>query len=50
MGSLRARKETPLDVAWRYRSVAALISVPVRPARAVSRKRVPHSLGLRRCF
>jgi len=31
MGSLRPRaKETPLDVAWRYRSVAALISVPVR--------------------
>jgi apyrase len=29
MGSLRARKETPLDVAWRYRSVVALISVPV---------------------
>ena len=34
MGSLRARKETPLDVAWRYRSVVALISVPVRAADA----------------
>ena len=30
MGSLRGRKETPLDVAWRYRSVVALVSVPVR--------------------
>ena len=45
MGSLRARKETPLDVAWRYRSVVALISVPVRFAKRALCHVLPHPLS-----
>jgi hypothetical protein len=49
MGSLRGRKETPLDVVWRYRSVVALVSVPVRRRVAAARGAAPHPLLLGRC-